>query len=107
MYRLVVAISFMASALSAADDEYRTVDQAITAKIQPGTPGGESIAGHLGVQVTSGPKGQPVVEDVEPESSAERMGLKAGDTVTKFDGKDIATVDAFRSALWAARLASD
>jgi M6 family metalloprotease-like protein len=100
MYRLIAALGFLSFiSLHAADDEYRTVDKAITAKIQAGVAAGESIPGHLGVQVTAGPKGQPVIEDVEPATTAERMGLKAGDVVTRFDGKEIATVDAFRTAL--------
>ena len=100
MYRLVAAFGFLTFvSLYAADDEYRTVDKAITAKIQSGTPVGDAIPGHLGVQVTAGPKGAPVIDDVEPGTSAERMGLKAGDTVTRFDGKEVATVDAFRAAL--------
>ena len=96
----ILAISLASLTLRAADDDYRTVDTAITAKVQPAaTPAKAVVPGFLGVHVQPNSKGQPVVGDVQPESPGEKAGLKVGDLLSRFDGKDVATVDAFRTAL--------
>src|SRR5262245_30442333 len=102
-------LAFSSSTLNAftADDDFRTVDTAITAKIQPAsTPTAATVPPYLGIQVQPGPKGQPVVEDVQPDLPGDKAGLKVGDLVSQFDGKDVPTVDAFRIAL-RAKLAGD
>lgn len=96
----LLAIPFSSSTAAAGDDEFRSVETAITAKVQPAaTPTAATVPGYLGVQVEPGPKGEPVVADVQPSSPGERAGLKSGDLISRFDGKEVPTVDAFRTAL--------
>lgn len=40
-----------------------------------------------------------LISDVSPESPADKAGLKQGDVVLKYDGKDIATISALRNAV--------
>jgi len=98
----MLAISMACLTLRAADDDYRTVDRAITAKVQPAaTPTKAVVPGFLGVHVEPNSKGQPVVGDVQTDSPGEQAGLKTGDVLSRFDGKDVPTVEAFRTALHA------
>jgi M6 family metalloprotease-like protein len=83
-----------------ADDDYRPIEKAIAAKIQPGVrPTTAGPAAHLGVHVQPDAMGRLVVEDVQADSPAEKAGVKVGDIVTRLDGKETGTADAFRSAL--------
>src|SRR5262245_16508339 len=98
----LLAVPLTTLTISAADDDFRTVETAVTAKIQPtATPTPATVPGFLGVQVEPGPKGQPVVEDVQSDSPGARAGVKSGDLISRFDGKEVTTVDAFRTALHA------
>jgi M6 family metalloprotease-like protein len=97
----LVILPLLAFGLYAADDEYRTVDTAIVAKPQAAAPSVSPVVmqGHLGVLVQANAKGQAVIEDVEAESVAEKAGLKISDVIAKVDGKEIASVEAFRTLL--------
>jgi M6 family metalloprotease-like protein len=108
MRRLLLALAavILPTSLFAADDEFRTVESAITARVQPAaTPAAAPVvakaAGYLGVRVEASEKGRPVVADVHADSPAEKAGLKAGDLVARFDGQEQASVEAFRSTLHA------
>ena len=60
-----------------------------------------TIPGFLGVHVRPDAQGRPVVEDVQPDSPADRAGLKVDDLVVRLDGKEVTSADAFRTALHA------
>src|SRR5262245_4692496 len=95
----LVAFAFTSFHLLAADD-FRTVDTAISAKVQPAAaPTPTTVPGHLGVHVAANSKGQLVVEDLQPESPAEKAGLKIDDLITHLEGKHVATADGFRAEL--------
>ena len=98
---LLLLIAFLiASAGWSADDEYRSVDKAITAKIQPtATSTTSGPAAHLGIHIQTDATGRLVIDEVQGESPAEKAGLKADDILTQFDGKDVASADAFKAAL--------
>jgi M6 family metalloprotease-like protein len=86
----------------AGDDEFRTVETAIKTKLQPtAAPAPMTIPGFLGVHVRPDAQGRPVVEDVQPDSPADRAGLKVDDLVVRLDGKEVTSADAFRTALHA------
>ena len=71
----ILAISLGSLTLRAADDEYRTVETAVTAKVQPAaTPTKAVVPGFLGVHVQPKSKGQPVVGDVQRNRPARRPG---------------------------------
>ena len=92
----ILAISLGSLTLRAADDDYRTVDTAVTAKVQPAaTPAKAIVPGFLGVHVQPNSKGQPVVGDIQPESPGEKAGLKVG-TCCRGSMADVPTVDDFR-----------
>ncbi|HEX3147332.1 MAG TPA: M6 family metalloprotease domain-containing protein [Gemmataceae bacterium] len=94
--------SVIVSASWAADDDYRSVDKAITAKIQPSwTANTSGPAAHLGIHLQSDPMGKLVIDDVQADSPAEKAGVKHGDVLTRIDGKEVASVDAFKSVLHA------
>jgi M6 family metalloprotease-like protein len=95
----LVAIFLASFVALAADDDYRTVATALPAKSQPVAIAFAPIPGHLGVQLKSGAKGEPVVVDIEADSPGEKTGLKPDDTIVRFDGKDAGNVDAFRAAV--------
>lgn len=90
------AIAFLALA---ADDEYRTVENAIVAKGVPAPAPASSaiVPGHLGVQLSANTKGQPVIDDIESASVAEKAGLKVGDVIAKIEGKEMANPDDVRT----------
>jgi M6 family metalloprotease-like protein len=86
----------------AADDDYRTVDTAIKTKVAPpATPAAAAaptLPGYLGVSIGT-KDGQLVVEELQAGSPAEKAGVKTGDRLTRFDGNELASADAFRVAL--------
>jgi M6 family metalloprotease-like protein len=97
----IVLLSLAGLNTRAAEPEYRTVETAISAKIQPqtaATAAAPSVPPFLGISV--GPSANGVtIEDVQPGSPAEKAGLKIGDILTRFDGKDVAGAEPFRSSL--------
>jgi M6 family metalloprotease-like protein len=100
LWLALLAVPVAAFALHAADDGYRTVDTAIKTKVEPAMAAtAPKLPGFLGVQIGSAVGGQLIIEDVQPGSPAERSGLKAGDRVSRFDGKDLASAEAFRISL--------
>src|SRR5262249_45606391 len=72
----------------------RTVDKAVTAKISAGSASGQT--GYLGAAVQRDGKGRLVVEEVQPESPADKAGVKKGDVVTRVGDHPVRTPDAFR-----------
>src|SRR5438309_611869 len=94
----LVLVPLASLSLFAADD-YRTVATAITAKTQTAAAAIIVVPGHLGAQLKSGPKGEPVIVDVEPGSAAEKMGLKSDDVIARLDGKEVTRVESFRESL--------
>ncbi|MCS7479101.1 trypsin-like peptidase domain-containing protein [Umezawaea endophytica] len=63
------------------------------------TDTGKSTQTVLGVSVKDGDKGGAVVNEVTAGGAAEKAGLKAGDVITKFDGRKIDTSDALVAAV--------
>jgi M6 family metalloprotease-like protein len=98
-YWLGLTIALSGSILLAADDEYRTVATAIQAKSQAVAASSSLTPGHLGVQIKTGQKGEPVVADVEPDSPADKAGLKENDTILRLDGKDAGNADSLRETI--------
>ena len=96
----VLVVPFLAdSPLDEADVDYRTPETAIAAKIQSATPAATGPAPYLGVHVQADATGRLVVDDVQPDSPAEKAGVKSGDRLAKVDGKEVASADAFKEAL--------
>jgi M6 family metalloprotease-like protein len=85
--------------LGAADSDYRTPETAVTAKIQAAAPATTGPAAYLGVHVQEDATGRLVVDDVQPDSPAEKARIKIGDQVNMMDRKDVASTDAFKAAL--------
>jgi M6 family metalloprotease-like protein len=98
----VFAIPVLCLPGRAADDDYRTVETAIKTRLQAAaTPVAPTVPGFLGVQVRSDSQGRPIVEDVQPSSPADQGGLKPADQVTRLDGKEVSSAEAFRTTLHA------
>src|SRR5689334_25424425 len=49
----------------------------------------------IGVQVTDGKDGGVLVEEVQPESPAEKAGLKRSDVLVEFDGERVRSTRQF------------
>src|SRR6267154_1752874 len=83
-------------AIRGAEPDYRTPETAITTKAQPaGIQTTLGPAPYLGVHVQPDAAGKLVIDDVRPDSPADKAGVKPGDLLTRFDGKDLTSVDAF------------
>jgi M6 family metalloprotease-like protein len=86
--------------LRAADSDYRTPEKAITAKIQAAAaPATTGPAAYLGVHVQPDAMGRLLVDDVQPDSPAEKAGVRTGDLLKKMNGKDVPSTDMFKAAL--------
>jgi serine protease Do len=53
----------------------------------------------LGATVSSGPDGRVVVDDILEDSDAFRRGLRYGDELVRFGGRDLSSANAFKNAL--------
>src|SRR5262245_15070132 len=97
----MVVASLVGFTALAAEPEYRTVETAIAGKIQPATtpPASPTAAPFLGITLGSESAGPLVIEDGQPDSPAQQAGLKFADVRTRFYGKDVASVEGFRSSL--------
>ncbi len=80
--------------------EFKTVENAITAKIKKASLTQVGSPGYLGVLVGA-EAGKLVVSDVEDNSPAAKAGLKAGDVLLEVEGKKVKSMDVFRSILQA------
>jgi M6 family metalloprotease-like protein len=58
--------------------------------------------GYIGVRVETGKSGKLVVQEIEAESPAAKAGLKAGDALTRMDGRQVKTASQLRDGLQAA-----
>ena len=53
----------------------------------------------LGAVVSTDPDGRVIVDDILEDSDAYRRGLRYGDEIVRFGGRDISTANAFKNAL--------
>ena len=74
--------------------DYRTVENAATAKVVPAAAAGQT--GYLGAAVAKDAQGRLVVEDVQPNSPAAKAGIRKGDVVSRVSDHPVKSVDAFR-----------
>jgi M6 family metalloprotease-like protein len=61
-----------------------------------------ATAGFVGVEIGAGKNGRPVIEEIAPDSPAEKAGLRAGDVVTAIGGVPVASQSVARDRLRAA-----
>ncbi len=94
---LVLILTF--APIASAEDDYRTVANAIAAKPMSVGLNGPVVPSHLGVLFKPGPHGEPMVAELESGSSAVRMGLKVDDTIVRVDGSHVQSIDALREAM--------
>src|SRR5205085_5196872 len=81
-------------------NDYRSPDTAVTTKVQPAAASATAgPAPYLGVHLQPDAVGRLVIDDVQPDSPAEKAGLRLGDVPTRLDGKEVDSVDAFKAAL--------
>src|SRR5262249_22056526 len=81
--------------------EYRTVDNAVTAKIKPIAAHAATQPGYLGISVAGDPGGKLVVAMVEVGSPAAKAGLRAGDTLVHVAGQIVANEEILQETLLA------
>jgi M6 family metalloprotease-like protein len=79
--------------------EYRTVYNAVTAKIVKATGPESAVAGYLGVSVAMNADNRLVVEEIQPDSPGDKAGIKTGDQVVMIGNHLVATPIAFREWL--------
>ena len=77
---------------------YRTVSNAISAKIAEPKTAGSARTGYLGVEVSMA-DGKLRVDDVEAQSPAARADVKVGDILVDLDTRPIANPEALRDEL--------
>jgi S1-C subfamily serine protease len=78
---------------------YRTVATAIAAKVRPVSGGAVGLTGYLGAAIQRDSQGRLVVEEVQPDSPADRAGMKKSDIVTQVGGQTVKSPEAFREWL--------
>src|SRR5262249_13075827 len=78
--------------------EFRTLDKAITAKVDFAGPGKAVSPGHLGISVKADGK-ELAVSLIQAGSPAEQAGIKVGDVLLKADATPLATPEALREFL--------
>jgi immune inhibitor A len=86
---------------SAAPDftEYRTVDQAITARISKALTTAASAPGYLGIHAVTDANGKLIIGNVEVGSAAAKAGLKEGDQLLGVSNLPVANSDVLRELL--------
>ncbi len=78
--------------------EYRTVYNAVTTPVgSAGQDGGKT--GYLGIAVVGDSGGRVVVDGVQPDSPAEKAGVKTGDVIARLDERPVGSAVAFREWL--------
>jgi M6 family metalloprotease-like protein len=92
-----LSLPYLLAAQPAAE-EYKTVDKAITTKIQTSAAASSGQTGYLGVSVKND-AGKLVVDLVQPESPAAKADVKPGDQVLSVDGREATGVELFRGLL--------
>ncbi len=80
-------------------DAYHTVKTAIPSEIQEAVVGKSIANGYLGVSVDEDASGALRIQEVAPESPAEKSGLKPGDLILALDGKKISSRETLRSII--------
>jgi M6 family metalloprotease-like protein len=78
---------------------YRPVSEATAAKTVAATGTREGHTAFLGITVTRGDGGRPVVEEVQPDSPAAKAGIKKGDVIDRVGDHPVKTPTAFREWL--------
>ncbi len=78
---------------------YRTVKDAATRAIVPPRAGLAGRTGYLGVSLLKDGQGRLVVEEVQPDSPAAKVGVEKGDILAEVDGETIKTPERFRESL--------
>ncbi len=78
---------------------YRTVKDAATRAIVPPRAGLAGRTGYLGVSLLKDGQGRLVVEEVQPDSPAAKVGVEKGDVLAEVDGETIKTPERFRESL--------
>jgi M6 family metalloprotease-like protein len=80
--------------------EYRTVETALTAKINRAAAPKFSVRpAYLGVHLDSDAQKRLVITDVDPSSPAAKAGLQRGDLLRTLDGKTVTEDEAFHDLL--------
>ena len=100
MTRILLGCCFLLAAEPKAADlkDYRTVETALVTKLKPTAPAQTGQTGYLGVSVVRA-HNRLVVEEVQPDSPAAKVGLKKGDGVMRIDEQTVQSPEAFREAL--------
>lgn len=80
---------------------YRTVENAIATRQSLAGPSTAGLVGYLGVHVEKDADGRPRVAAVQPESPADKAGLKIGDWLLEVAGKAITSSESLRETLLA------
>jgi M6 family metalloprotease-like protein len=79
--------------------DYRTVETALTTRIVPASQQVINQPGYLGINLDSAQSERAVIAQVEPQSPADRAGLRAGDVVREIDGKVVGGPGSLRDQL--------
>ena len=77
--------------------EYRTTQNAITARARSASPTVEGQTGYLGVSAEPDPSGRLVISEIGPDSPAARAGLQKADRLLAADGKPVGSAEELRA----------
>ena len=79
--------------------DFRTVSTAKTTAVKATTRSADSRPGYLGVEFGNGDSSAPAIVGIEPDSSAQTAGIRAGDIIIKLGDTEVATTKAFRETV--------